>query len=126
MNCIGAFTACSYSAINGTAACGSVWLNVDVVRNHWNWSGVIESDCNAVNNPYMCGPSPAAMKRCSTAVARAAQGLQATVDMGCQAPYGDLPAAVNQSVGGATIAQMRQSVASPLPPVSPVSSAHSR
>ena len=39
---VGAFM-CSYNAINGTATCGDTWLNVDVVRNTWNYTGVIES-----------------------------------------------------------------------------------
>jgi beta-glucosidase-like glycosyl hydrolase len=46
---------CSYNAINGTATCGDRWLNVDVVRNAWNYTGVIESDCGAVS-----GAQPAA------------------------------------------------------------------
>ena len=36
-------------AINGTATCGDHWLNVDVVRNTWNFTGVIESDCGAIS-----------------------------------------------------------------------------
>lgn len=35
---------CTDSAINGTASCGNRWMNVDVVRRHWGWDGVIESD----------------------------------------------------------------------------------
>jgi beta-glucosidase-like glycosyl hydrolase len=37
------------------SSCGNAWLNVDVVRKHWNFSGVIETDCGAMNNPNMCG-----------------------------------------------------------------------
>ena len=36
---------CSYNSINGTASCGNEWLNSEVVRKHWNWTGVIETDC---------------------------------------------------------------------------------
>ena len=51
---VGAFM-CSYNAINGTAACGNKWLNVDVARNTWNFTGVIESDCGALagNDRYL-------------------------------------------------------------------------
>ena len=41
---------CSYNAINGTASCADKWMHVDVVKNHWGWSGVIESDCGAVRD----------------------------------------------------------------------------
>lgn len=37
------------------------------VRNHWNWSGVIETDCNAMNNPLLCGSDPAGLARCTSA-----------------------------------------------------------
>jgi hypothetical protein len=43
------------NSINGTASCGNEWLNNEVVRKHWNWTGVIETDCGAMNNPNMCG-----------------------------------------------------------------------
>ena len=44
---VGAYM-CSYNAINSTASCGNAWMNVDVVRAHWGFEGVIESDCGAV------------------------------------------------------------------------------
>ena len=38
-----------YNAINGTATCSDQWLNQDVVRKTWNFTGVIETDCGALS-----------------------------------------------------------------------------
>ena len=44
---------CLYS--DTQASCGNKWMNDDVVRKHWNFSGVIETDCGAMSNPNLCG-----------------------------------------------------------------------
>jgi beta-glucosidase-like glycosyl hydrolase len=63
------------------------------VREHWNWTGVIETDCNAMNNPFMCGSSPEEQERCSKTAAKAVQAVTATVDVECQGSFSDLPIA---------------------------------
>jgi beta-D-xylosidase 4 len=98
---------CSYSSINGTAACGNRWLNNDVVRQQWNWSGVIETDCGGMNNPLECG-SETADAACDHAV----QAIKATVDMECQGSFSTLPNATNYSSStGVTLDMMREAVA---------------
>ena len=41
---------CSYNAVNGTPMCANGWMSRDVLRKHWGWDGVIESDCGALSN----------------------------------------------------------------------------
>ena len=76
---VGAFM-CSYNAINGTASCGNEWMNVDVVRKHWNWTGVIESDCGAISGIQSHGN---AQDQQGAAVA----AVTATVGMECDGAY---------------------------------------
>ena len=76
---IGAFM-CSYNAINGTATCGDQWLMVDVVRNTWNFTGVIESDCGAVSGIQSHGN---AKSQEGAAVA----AVKATMDVECDSAY---------------------------------------
>jgi beta-glucosidase len=89
-----------------------------VVRKHWNWTGVIETDCGAMNNPDMCGlkqvfdPKTKKMVKldvCPGGQPHAVQSIKATVDIECQGSFGTLPNASNHSE--ITITQMQQAVA---------------
>ena len=104
------------NSINGTASCGNEWLNNEVVRKHWNWTGVIETDCGAMNNPNMCGLKQEMVKgkltkldACPGAQAHAVQSIKATVDIECQGSFSSLPNATNYSE--IAITQMQQAVA---------------
>ena len=76
---VGAFM-CSYNAINGTAACGNKWLNVDVARNTWNFTGVIESDCGALAGIVD-------HRSASNQTEAAVVAVEATVDVECDDVY---------------------------------------
>jgi beta-glucosidase-like glycosyl hydrolase len=76
---VGAFM-CSYNALNGTAACGNRWLNVEVARNTWNFSGVIESDCGAISGIQAHGNADSVAEAAIAAV-------RATVDVECDSAY---------------------------------------
>lgn len=71
---------CSYNAINGTAVCGDQWLNVDVVRGAWNFSGVIESDCDGISGISHHGN---AVGKGGAALA----AVRATIDVECDNAY---------------------------------------
>ena len=55
-------------------------MNVDVVRKHWNWTGVIESDCGAISGIQSHGN---AKDQQGAAVA----AVTATVGMECDGAY---------------------------------------
>ena len=40
----------SYNLINGVQSCENKWLLTDVLRQEWNYEGVVLSDCGAVKN----------------------------------------------------------------------------
>ena len=96
---VGAYM-CSYDALNGTAACGNEWMNVDVVRSHWGFEGAVESDCGAVEgiSSHMHGGwSSATME-----VAVAAMNATVSIDCGAVGPKNaytrNLRAAVDQKL----------------------------
>jgi beta-glucosidase-like glycosyl hydrolase len=71
---------CSYNAINKTAACADKWMNVEVVRDHWGWDGVIESDCGAISGIQDHGNA-------KTQAGAAQAAVEATCDMECDSAY---------------------------------------
>lgn len=96
---VGAYM-CSYSAINGTAACGNEWMLSTVVRNHWGFEGAVESDCGAVegiSSHIHGGWSSATME-----VAVAAMNATVSIDCGAVGPKNaytrNLRAAVDQKL----------------------------
>ncbi len=76
---VGAYM-CSYNAINGTAACGNRWLNVEVARKTWGFGGVVESDCGAISGIQDHGN---AGSQAEAAVA----AVRASVDVACDSAY---------------------------------------
>lgn len=46
---------CAYSAYEGVPCCGSDRLLVDILRNRWNYQGLVVSDCDAINDFYTPG-----------------------------------------------------------------------
>jgi beta-D-xylosidase 4 len=96
---VGAYM-CSYDAVNGTASCGNEWMLSTVVRSHWGFEGVVESDCGAVEgiSSHMHGGwSSATME-----VAVAAMNATVSIDCGVVGPKNaytrNLRAAVDQKL----------------------------
>ena len=71
---------CSYNAINGTATCADRWLNADVARGAWNFTGVIESDCGAISGIQSHGNA-------ASQEGAAVAAVTATVDVECDSAY---------------------------------------
>lgn len=62
---------CAYSAYEGVPCCTSERLLIDILRNRWNYDGIILSDCDAINDFYVPGRhdySPDAATASSSAV----------------------------------------------------------
>ncbi len=43
---------CAYNAYAGQPCCGSDKLMVDILRNQWNFTGYVTSDCGAIDDFY--------------------------------------------------------------------------
>lgn len=46
---------CAYNRYEGEPCCGNKSLLVDILRNKWNYQGLVVSDCGAINNFYYIG-----------------------------------------------------------------------
>lgn len=46
---------CAYNRFEGEPCCGSNRLLVDILRNKWNYDGIVLSDCGAINNFFEKG-----------------------------------------------------------------------
>ena len=42
---------CSYPQINGVPACGNKLFLTEILRNTWNFTGYVVSDCGAISDP---------------------------------------------------------------------------
>lgn len=46
---------CAYSALDGEPCCSSGRLLIDILRDRWNYKGIILTDCDAINDFYSKG-----------------------------------------------------------------------
>ena len=46
---------CAYNRYEGSPCCGSTKLLVDILRNRWNYKGIVVSDCGAIDDFYVKG-----------------------------------------------------------------------
>jgi len=72
---------CAYDAINGTPSCANGWMSDRVLRQHWGWQGVIESDCGAIKNIW------SQHHYTSDGPSTAAAGMNGTCDVECDSIY---------------------------------------
>ncbi|MBR5431624.1 MAG: glycoside hydrolase family 3 C-terminal domain-containing protein [Bacteroidales bacterium] len=46
---------CAYNRYEGDPCCGSTKLLIDILRNRWNYEGIVVSDCGAIDDFYVTG-----------------------------------------------------------------------
>ena len=46
---------CAYNRYEGNPCCGSNRLLVQILRNEWDYQGIVVSDCGAIDNFYRKG-----------------------------------------------------------------------
>ena len=46
---------CAYNRFEGNPCCGSSKLLIDILRNRWNYEGIVVSDCGAIDDFYVEG-----------------------------------------------------------------------
>ena len=78
---------CAYQRLDGQACCGSDRLLQQILRDQWDFDGVVVSDCGAINDFYL-------PKR--HGVAAAALGVRSGTDVECGAIYKNLPEAIKR------------------------------
>lgn len=85
---------CAYNATNGEPCCANNFLLTDVLREEWNFTGHILSDCGALADFYM----EEAHHIVSTPAEAAALAVKSGVSLNCGDTYTNLVEAVNQGL----------------------------
>ncbi len=85
---------CAYNAVDGSPACASHELLVDILRKDWGFRGFITSDCGAVDDFYEAN----AHHTSADAATAAADGIKAGTDTNCGKTYLALQDAVKRGL----------------------------
>ena len=83
---------CAYQRLDGQACCGSDRLLQQILRDQWDFDGVVVSDCGAINDFYL----PKRHGVAADAPAAAALGVRSGTDVECGAIYENLPEAIKR------------------------------
>ncbi len=85
---------CAYNRFEGEPCCGSNRLLTQILREQWEFNGIILSDCDAISNFYKPGTH---MTHPDSAHATAAAILSGT-DLECGSSYKSIPSAIKQGL----------------------------
>lgn len=83
---------CAYNRFEGNPCCGSNRLLVQILRNEWNYQGIVVSDCGAIDDFFVQGRHETSM---DAAEASATAVLSGT-DLECGSAYAKLVEAVKR------------------------------
>lgn len=83
---------CAYQRLDGQACCGSDRLLQQILRDGWDFDGVVVSDCGAINDFYLPRRHGVAVD----APAAAALGAVSGTDVECGSIYKNLPEAIRR------------------------------
>ncbi|MCL7986680.1 glycoside hydrolase family 3 C-terminal domain-containing protein [Sphingobacterium sp. lm-10] len=85
---------CAYNAFEGEPCCGSNTLLIDILRNKWDFKGMVVSDCWAINDFY----EKAHHETHESPAAAAADAVITSTDLECGSTYENLLAAVQDGL----------------------------
>lgn len=85
---------CAYNRFEGAPCCGSNKLLTQILRNEWNYQGIVVSDCGAINDFYEKGHHETYERKTDAAAAAVITGT----DLECGDVYKSLPEAVKNGV----------------------------
>ncbi len=85
---------CAYNRYEGEPCCGSRTLLIDILRNKWNFDGVVVSDCGAINDFYM----QRAHHTHLDAKSASASAVRSGCDLECGSSYKQLKAALSEGL----------------------------
>ena len=93
---------CAYNRFEGEPCCGSNRLLVDILRNKWNFEGIVVADCGAIADFY----KPNAHLTHPDAATASAAGVLSGTDLDCGSSYSALVESVKVDASGtATLAK---------------------
>ncbi|MDE6173269.1 MAG: glycoside hydrolase family 3 C-terminal domain-containing protein, partial [Bacteroides sp.] len=85
---------CAYNRFEGEPCCGSNRLLVQILRNEWNYKGIIVSDCWAINDFF----NPGAHETEPDKEHASAKAVLTGTDVECGQSYASLPQAVAEGL----------------------------
>lgn len=85
---------CAYNAFEGEPCCGSNTLLIDILRNKWDFKGMVVSDCWAINDFY----EKAHHETHASPAAAAADAVITSTDLECGSTYENLLAATKEGL----------------------------
>src|SRR5690606_10955729 len=85
---------CAYNAYDGQPCCGSDRLLTDILRNRWEYKGIVVSDCWAIDDFFRKGHH----ETHKDAAAAAADAVIHSTDLECGSAYTNLLEAVRQGL----------------------------
>ena len=83
---------CAYQRIDGDPCCGNSRYEQHILRDQWNFDGIITSDCGAINDFYVPGHHGVS----PDAASASAKGVLSGTDVECGSSYRALPEAVRR------------------------------
>lgn len=85
---------CAYNRFEGDPCCGSDRLLINILRNEWNYKGLVVSDCGAIDNFYFKGRHETHKNKADTSAAAVLSGT----DLECGRSYTGLISAVKEGL----------------------------
>ncbi|MBR3579232.1 MAG: glycoside hydrolase family 3 C-terminal domain-containing protein [Bacteroidales bacterium] len=86
---------CAYNRLNGEPCCTNKELLVNILRNKWNYNGLLVTDCWALNDCWERDPKTPRHETHATAAHAAADAFGSEVDLECGSGLPALRAAVD-------------------------------
>lgn len=85
---------CAYNRFEGDPCCGSDRLLINILRNEWNYKGLVVSDCGAIDNFYFKGRHETHKSKADASAAAVLSGT----DLECGSSYTGLISAVKEGL----------------------------
>ena len=85
---------CAYNRFEGDPCCGSDRLLINILRNEWNYKGLVVSDCGAIDNFYFKGRHETHKSKADASAAAVLSGT----DLECGRSYTGLISAVKEGL----------------------------
>ena len=85
---------CAYNRFEGDPCCGSDRLLINILRNEWNYKGLVVSDCGAIDNFYFKGRHETHKNKADASAAAVLSGT----DLECGRSYTGLISAVKEGL----------------------------
>lgn len=85
---------CAYNRFEGDPCCGSDRLLINILRNEWNYKGLVISDCGAIDNFYFKGRHETHKNKADASAAAVLSGT----DLECGRSYTGLISAVKEGL----------------------------